>query len=86
MLRILQTLAPSYKNFLSALDSVPCADQTIANLIGRLVTEELRAKTQGGTDPADVFFLPHTQQESNNWCCSNNNSIPKSILFEGEVD
>ncbi len=60
IVRILQTLPPSYKSFLSAWDSVPRADQTIANLTGRLVTEELRAKMQGGTDPADVaFFASH---------------------------
>jgi len=60
IVRILQTLPPSYRSFLSAWDSVPRADQTIANLTGRLVTEELRAKTHGGVDPADVaFFATH---------------------------
>ncbi len=36
IVRILQTLPPSYKLFLSAWDSVPRDEQTIANLTGRL--------------------------------------------------
>ena len=42
------------------LQTLPRADQTIANLTGRLVTEELRTKTHGVADPADVaFFASH---------------------------
>lgn len=60
IVRILQTLPPSYRPFLSAWDSVPRADQTIANLTGRLVTEELRSKSSGEIDPADTaFFATH---------------------------
>jgi gag-polypeptide of LTR copia-type len=57
IVRILQTVPPSYRSLLSAWDSVPREDQTIANLTGRLVTEELWAKTHGVVDPADVAFF-----------------------------
>ena len=37
--RILQTLSPSYRYFLSAWDSVPVTDQTITNSTARLLIE-----------------------------------------------
>lgn len=73
VVRILQTLPPSYLPFLSAWDSVPKANQTVANLTGRLVTEELRSKMRGGPDDADLAFfathpsrLNHQQQSEAN--------------------
>lgn len=59
LVRIIQTLPPSYRYFISAWESVQPAQQTLANLTARLITEELRSKTYG-TDAADTaFFASH---------------------------
>lgn len=59
MMRILQSLPPSYNHFLSAWESVPVADQTIANLTARLILEEIRKRenNNGENDPVDVAFF-----------------------------
>ena len=67
IVRILQTLPPSYRSFLSAWDSVPREDQTIVYLTGRLVSEELRAKTHGGVDPADIAFFASGWDVKSTW-------------------
>ena len=62
IVRILQTLPPSFRHFLSVWDSVSPADRTLVNLTARLVTEELRSKSlnDGQADPVDVaFFASH---------------------------
>jgi hypothetical protein len=41
VMKILATLPPSYRPFLSAWQSVPLAEQTIDNLTTRLVGEEI---------------------------------------------
>ena len=62
IVRILQTLLPSFRHFLSVWDSVPSAERNLVNLTARLVTEELRSKSlnNGQADPVDVaFFASH---------------------------
>ena len=44
MSKILLTLPPSYRHFLSAWDSVPSTEKTIKLLTSRLVKEEIRTK------------------------------------------
>jgi hypothetical protein len=59
MVRIIQTLPPSYRYFISAWESVPRSEQTLTSLTARLITEEIRGKTYG-VDPADTaFFASH---------------------------
>ena len=70
IMRILQTLPPSFDVFLVIWNTVPSVEQTIINLIARLITEEQRIKARnGGTEaPADTaFFATHpcrSQQQS----------------------
>ncbi len=67
LVRIFQTLPPSYRYFISAWESVPRSEQTLTTLTARLITEELRGKNYG-VDPADTaFFASHPsriQQQS----------------------
>ena len=59
MSKILLTLPPSYRHFLSAWDNVPMAEKNIKLLTSRLVNEESRTKqyNQGGADPSDQAFF-----------------------------
>ena len=59
MSKILHTLPPSYRHFLSAWDNVSPADKTIKLLISRLVNEETRTKefNDGAADPRDLAFF-----------------------------
>ena len=68
MSKILQTLPPSYRHFLSAWDNVPRDVNSIKLLTPRLVQEETRTKqyNNGGSDQA--FFagsLPQSTQSTN---------------------
>ena len=65
MSKILLTLPPSYRQFLSAWDNVPIAEKNIKLLTSRLVNEESRTKqyNQGGADPSDqAFFAANSPQ------------------------
>ena len=59
MTKIICTLPPSYRNFISAWDSVPAADRTIELLTARLLKEETMSRrgTGGERNEADVAFL-----------------------------
>lgn len=59
LVRIIQTLPPSYRYFISAWESVQPAQQTLANLTARLITEELRSKTYGTDASETAFFASH---------------------------
>lgn len=62
IMRIIQTLPPSYDTFQTVWNNVVAFDQTIVNLTAKLVAEELRIKSRnnGGVNPADVaFFATH---------------------------
>lgn len=66
MSKILLTLPPSFRHFLSAWDSVPAAERTIKLLTSRLIKEEIRTKqyNDGGSDPADIaFFAGNSNQQ-----------------------
>ncbi|XP_045034748.1 uncharacterized protein LOC116934903 [Daphnia magna] len=64
--RILQTLPPSYYNFISAWESVPLAERSISSLTSRLILEETRMKSRtNGPNPADIAFLRLTRTTSN---------------------
>jgi hypothetical protein len=68
VMKILATLPPSYRPFLSAWQSVPPAEQTIDNLTTRLVGEEIMSieRNGGEADPVDTaFFATHTPQITN---------------------
>ena len=65
MSKILLTLPPSFRHFLSAWDNVPTAEKTIKLLTTRLVSEESRTKqyNHGEQDPSDqAFFAMHSPQ------------------------
>lgn len=57
--KIILTLPPSYRHFISAWESVPEASRTIAALTARLVNEEKMTKmyNNGAPDPADTAFF-----------------------------
>jgi hypothetical protein len=72
VVKIIQTLPPSFRSFRSAWGNLPRNEQTIANLTPRLVNEEAisRAANNGAMDPTDAaFFAFHT---------------PKAAAFAGE--
>jgi hypothetical protein len=60
MSKILLTLPPSFRHFLSAWDNVPTADKTIKLLTSRLVKEETITKNfnNGGSNPSDLESRP----------------------------
>ncbi len=59
MTKILCTLPPSYRNFISAWDSVPHAERTMALLTSRLLKEETMSKlwTGGQANADDTAFF-----------------------------
>lgn len=61
MTKIICTLPPSYRSFVTAWDSVPFADRTMALLTSRLLKEEEMAKrwNAGQPDPQDAAFFAH---------------------------
>ncbi len=62
IMRIIQTLPPSYDTFQTVWNNVVAFDQTLVNLTAKLIAEELRIKSRnnGGVNPADVaFFATH---------------------------
>jgi hypothetical protein len=61
MTKIICTLPPSYRSFVTAWDSVPFADRTMALLTSRLLKEEEMAKRRntGQPDPQDAAFFAH---------------------------
>ena len=62
IMRIIQTLPPSYDTFQTVWNTVATGDQTLVNLTAQLVNEELRVKARnnGSLNPADVaFFATH---------------------------
>ena len=68
VMKILATLPPSYRPFLSAWQSVPPAEQTIDNLTTRLVGEEIMSieRNGGEADPVDTaFFATRAPQITN---------------------
>jgi hypothetical protein len=73
IMRILQTLPPSFDVFQIIWNTVPSIQQTVANLIARLVTEEQRLRTRMRVlKPRPTqHSLPATPPESYN------NKIPK---------
>ena len=80
IMRILQTLPPSFDVFQIIWNTVPSIQQTVANLIARLVTEEQRLKirNEGIEAPADTaFFASHPsrviQQQTETAYASNGN-------------
>ena len=67
MSKILLTLPPSYRHFLSAWDSVPSNERTIKLLTSRLVKEEIRTQqyNDGESDPADLAFFGDNSGQPN---------------------
>ena len=61
MTKIICTLPPSYRSFVTAWDSVPFADRTMALLTSRLLKEEEMAKrwNTGTPDSQDAAFFAH---------------------------
>lgn len=61
MTKIICTLPPSYRSFVTAWDSVPFADRTMALLTSRLLKEEEMAKrwNTGKPDSQDAAFFAH---------------------------
>ena len=80
MSKILLTLPPSFRHFLSAWDNVPSADKTIKLLTARLVKEETITKNfnNGGSDPADLAFFaardPKSIQQTSSALPANHNA------------
>lgn len=66
MAKIIMSMPPSFRHFMSAWDSVPEADKTIADLTARLVKEETMTKlvNKGGTDPVDAAYFSGSNPES----------------------
>lgn len=65
IMKILQTIPPSLRPFLSAWQSVPPGEQTINNLTTRPIGEEImnNESNEGESDPADnAFFASRTTQ------------------------
>ena len=50
MAKVISTLPPSFRNFISAWDSVPTDDRTMSILTSRLLKEEGMIKLWGGTE------------------------------------
>ena len=65
MSKILMSLPPSYRHFLSAWDSVPTAEKTIALLTSRLLKEEkiTSIHNQGQPDANDMAYLTGFQTQ-----------------------
>jgi hypothetical protein len=61
MTKIICTLPPSYRGFMSAWDSVPVKDRTIDTLTSRLLKEEsmTRQWSRGKLDSQDAAFFAH---------------------------
>jgi hypothetical protein len=66
MTKVLCTLPPSYRAFITAWDSVPAAEKTIALLMSRLLKEETMAKwyKRGQRDAQGVPFFVHYHSSS----------------------
>ncbi len=66
MAKIIISMPPSFRRFMSAWDCVPEADKTIAALTARLVKEETMTKlvNKGGTDPVDAAYFSGSNPES----------------------
>ena len=61
MTKIICTLPPSYRSFITAWDSVPFDERTMALLTSRLLKEESMAKrwSTGQPDSQDAAFFAH---------------------------
>ena len=62
IMKILQTLPPSYDVFQIKWNTVPTIEQTLTNLVGRLVIEERRLENRNEeleTPAVSAFFAPH---------------------------
>lgn len=76
IMRILQTLPPSFDTFQTVWNNATAVDKTLVNLTAQLVNEELRVRTRnnGGLNPADVaFFATHPsriQQNQDDACAT----------------
>jgi hypothetical protein len=66
IMRILQTLPPSFDNFLTFWNNVNLSEQTLTNLTSKLLAWEMKLQTRNNDvmNPTDVAFFPHTHQES----------------------
>ena len=61
MTKVFSSLPPSYRNFISAWDSVPIVERSMATLTQRLLKEEAMNKQWGITETMDnAFFSPPT--------------------------
>lgn len=84
--RILQTLPPSYYNFISAWESVPLAERSISSLTSRLILEETRMKSRtNGPNPADIaFFASHPNNKQQQAIdCNSENAYAASKSYNG---
>ncbi|KAI9553666.1 hypothetical protein GHT06_021593 [Daphnia sinensis] len=84
--RILQTLPPSYYNFISAWESVPLAERSISSLTSRLILEETRMKSRtNGPNPTDIaFFASHPNNKQQQAVdCNSANAYAASKSYNG---
>ena len=70
MAKVISTLPPSFRNFISAWDSVPTDDRTMSILTSRLLKEEGMNKLWGGTETKTMdqafYSTDHTQAGKSN--------------------
>lgn len=68
MTKVICTLPPSYRNFISAWDSVPATEKTIALLTARLLKEETMSRRWNGGEQneGDAAFFARNASESSN--------------------
>ena len=60
MTKIICTLPPSFRHFVSAWDNLQDDDKNLASLTARLLKEETLNKMYGGQEEADAaFFTRH---------------------------
>lgn len=89
--KILMALPAEYNHFHSACESTAAADRTMANLRTRLLTEELRLKSQGKVEKVEAFVAKKSfskkgnakkdGQSSKQYGKSNKEAKPKGTCF-----
>lgn len=76
MAKIIMSLPPSFRTFISAWDSVPTADKTITHLTSRLIKEEKLTLmyNKGAVDPSDSAFFTGSVNNTRQAEVVNNNN------------
>lgn len=81
MAKILMSLPPSFRHFVSAWDSVPEAEKTISLLTSRLVKEEKMTKmyNNGAADPSDVAYFSGNMSTTMPFAATQQNLVQPTI-------